>query len=107
LSFIGNVFYEDVFGQVESCLNDPKRYPITENGKRKHREYDIRDSVIDERIVKTIEDKNNLFFGFPVYSEGEIICKDSDSGENIGTISIKVEISYNLNKDITDIDSRT
>jgi hypothetical protein len=105
-SFV-SVLYSIILDQVEARLNDPENYPINEKGKSNHREYILNNSVWNEKTVKSIEEKNNKLYGYPTISEGEIICKDTDTGENIGTISIKVEISYNLNKEVTTIDSNT
>ncbi|MCB2168146.1 MAG: hypothetical protein KQI78_10810 [Deltaproteobacteria bacterium] len=106
-SFLADTLYNLILDQVDAFLDDPDNYPVDGNGKSGHREYDLSNSVFNEKSVAIVEDKNNILYGCPIYSEGEIICKDTFSGKSIGTISIKVEVSYDIDKDVTTIHTNT
>jgi hypothetical protein len=62
---------------------------------------DIRKSVFGEKNAIYIEDKNSYLNGLPTLYEGYIKCHDGITNKNFGKVTVKIEINYDLDEEMT------
>lgn len=93
--------FEDLTDWIETGLNDHLRYPIRGVEYLEKRKYALDDAVYREKKVVNYNKENSKLNGFPVLIEGEILCHDNYLKKCIGTVSLKMEFSYNFDEEVT------
>ncbi len=89
---------------IEGCLNDHIVYPedgLDDEAYMAQRKYALDDAEYKETDVDVYEKGDSKLNGLPERLSGVLLCGDSKSGKPIGSVSVKMQFSYDLDDTVT------
>ena len=98
------IIAEELTDWIEGCLNDHIVYPedgLDDEVYMAQRKYVLDDMEYEETDVAVHEQGRSKLNGLPERLAGMLTLNESKSGRPIGTVAVKMEFSYNLDKTVT------
>ena len=98
------IIAETLADWIEGCLNDHIIYPedgLDDDVYLAQRKYVLDEAEFEETDVVVYDKGKSKLNGLPELLSGVLNCIESKSGKNIGTVTVKMQFSYNLDNKVT------